>query len=112
MENQLHTETGTPVGVPPPATGSEVKRRAIEHDMEPVTITLRRTDWRLILDYFQGDIEAMGDNAAMQQMQGRRAADWIAHRLAKGNANKRAFRSLPNDKVSNAHRKSKTQYTP
>ncbi len=76
--------------------GSAGKRTAIEHDMEPVTITLRRTDWQLILDYFQGDIEAMGDNAPMKQMQARRAADWIAIRVAKGNANKRAFRSLPN----------------
>lgn len=55
-------------------------------DLEPITITLKRRDWQMIVDYFEGDIEAIGEHDRGLQKRARRAQDWIRHRIVKGNA--------------------------
>ena len=65
--------------------------------LEPVTVTMHRRDWKLLTDYFEGDVEAMGDNAPRdQQKQARKVQSWLLKRWQKGNSTKRQ----PNDPSS------------
>lgn len=57
--------------------------------LEPVTITMHRRDWKLLTDYFEGDIVAMGDNAPELQPQARKIHTWMLRRWMKGNSTKR-----------------------
>ena len=57
----------------------------VRHDCAPVTITMQRRDWQMITDYFENDIEAMGEHDRSLQRRARKAQEWMQHRIAKGN---------------------------
>lgn len=75
--------------------------RLVRHDCEIVTITMQRRDWQMIADYFENNIEAMGEHDKSLQRRARKAQDWIRQRIRNGNARgSRTRGAMPNVKLT------------